>query len=163
MSSVGEFTIKVMDGWDAQLDADIEVALEAVGLQAEGYAKLELENSPRRVDTGLLRNSITHAVSGKPTAIKGYHASYGSNKSKKTGKRLSAKSKNAGIVKMGRYSGSAPADDKDHMSVYIGTNVEYAPYVHFGTMRMTPNEFLKNAMEKNKGKYKKMIESYLAK
>lgn len=37
-------------------------ALEAIGIQAEGYSKLELENSPRRIDTGNLRNSITHIV-----------------------------------------------------------------------------------------------------
>lgn len=161
MSSVGDFTIKVMDGWDKKLEEDIEAALEAVGLQAEGYAKLELENSPRRVDTGLLRNSITHAVSGKPTSIRGYHASFGSNRTK-TGKRKSATAKSAGSVKMGFYGGNAPSDDKDHMSVYVGTNVEYAPYVHDGTMRMSPNPFIKNAMEKNKDQYKKMIESYLA-
>lgn len=113
MSSVGDFTIKVVDGWDSKLDDDIKAALEAVGLQAEGYAKLELENPPRRIDTGRLRNSITHAMDGDVT-------------------------------------------------VCIGTAVEYAPYVHEGTMRMTPNRFLKNAMEKNKNQYKKMIESYLA-
>lgn len=161
MSAVGEFTIKVVDGWDSKLDADIEAALEAVGLQAEGYAKLELENSPRRVDTGLLRNSITHAVSGKPTSIKGYHAAYGSNRTK-TGRRKRATTKDAGIVKVGFYGGNAPADDKDHMSVYVGTNVEYAPYVHDGTMRMSPNPFIKNAMEKHKGEYKAIIETYLA-
>ena len=35
----------------------IERALEAIGLQAEGYAKMLCP-----VDTGRLRNSITHAV-----------------------------------------------------------------------------------------------------
>jgi phage gpG-like protein len=52
----------------------IERGLEAIGLTAEGYAK---ENTP--VDTGRLRNSISHAVE----------------------------------------------DD----AVYIGSNVEYAPFV----------------------------------
>lgn len=36
-------------------------ALEAVGLKAEGYAKRELTEFPA-VDTGRLRNSITHAI-----------------------------------------------------------------------------------------------------
>jgi HK97 gp10 family phage protein len=53
-------------------------ALEAVGIALEGYAKLMCP-----VDTGRLRNSITHDV----------------------------------------------RDDK----VYVGTNVEYAPYVEYGT------------------------------
>ena len=55
-------------------------ALERCGLQAEGYAK---DLTP--VDTGNLRNSITHQVS------------------------------------------------EDGREVYIGTNVEYAPYVELGT------------------------------
>lgn len=55
-------------------------ALEKCGLTAEGYAK---KLAP--VDTGNLRNSITHKV------------------------------------------------DPDEPSVYIGTNVEYAPYVELGT------------------------------
>lgn len=36
-------------------------ALEAIGLKAEGYAKKEITNFPA-VDTGRLRNSITHAT-----------------------------------------------------------------------------------------------------
>ena len=35
-------------------------ALEMIGLKCEGYAKIELDNDPRRIDTGRLRNSITH-------------------------------------------------------------------------------------------------------
>lgn len=46
---------------DAMQDA-VDRALEAIGIQAEGYAMLELENHPRRVDTSNLKNSITHIV-----------------------------------------------------------------------------------------------------
>lgn len=152
---MSDIEIHVMEGWEEKLDADIESALEAVGLQAEGYAALELENSPRRVDTGLLRNSITHAVGGKPTSKKSYHADKGSS-----GK--SASSKSAGMVKLGFYSGNAPPDTGKQKSVYIGTNVEYAPYVHDGTKHMTPNRFLKNALEKHKDEYKRMMEHYLS-
>lgn len=42
-------------------------------------------------------------------------------------------------------------------AVYIGTNVEYAPYVHEGTDRMDPNRFLRNAAEKHVSEYKQMI------
>ena len=35
-------------------------------------------------------------------------------------------------------------------AVYVGTNVEYAIYVHEGTSKMAPNRFLKNAVERNK-------------
>ncbi len=46
---------------DAMYDA-VDRALEAIGIQAEGYAMLELENHPRRVDTSNLKNNITHIV-----------------------------------------------------------------------------------------------------
>ena len=88
-------------------------ALEKCGLTAEGYAK---ELCP--VDTGLLRNSITHALSGHPPAISSYKA----DKPNKSGK-----------TKSGSYSGSAPSDSGGEISVYIGTNVEYSAYQELGS------------------------------
>lgn len=46
--------------------------------------------------------------------------------------------------------------------VYIGTNVEYAPYVEFGTSKF-PKErpFLRNAVMKNKDEYKAIFEMAL--
>lgn len=56
----------------------ILVGLEAAALQAESYAKLELENDPRRIDTGNLRNSINHTVdSSEPAAYIGTNVEYG--------------------------------------------------------------------------------------
>lgn len=77
----------------------VERALTAVGLHLQGEAAEELENDPRRVDTGRLKGSIS------------YHA--------------------------------------DSEEVVVGTNVEYAIYVHEGTRRMAPNRFLKNAFDRN--------------
>lgn len=91
----------------------ILVALDAVGMQAVTLARMELQNNPSRIDTGLLRNSITHAVSGKPAAISEYQAS---NESKYTGK----------VPEPGGYSGTAPDEGTGKEAVYIGTNVEYA-------------------------------------
>lgn len=82
----------------------IEAALEAIGLTAEGYAKDECP-----VDTGRLRNSITHAVEGD--------------------------------------------------AVYIGTNVEYAPYVELGTSRMKARPFLGPAAENHGQEYKELFEA----
>lgn len=42
---------------------------EAIGIHVEGEAKDELENSPRRVDTGNLKNSITHQVVDSEKAV----------------------------------------------------------------------------------------------
>lgn len=136
-----------------ELERRVERALEAVGQQAEGDAKLELENSPRRIDTGLLRNSITHAVSGEATAISSYK---GDNPSKYGGTEIPT----------GTYSGTAPNDSKDKQAVYIGTNLDYAPYVHEGARLpnggyMEPNRFLKNAAEKNGETYKRIIKRYM--
>ena len=47
-----------------EYDADKQAALEAIGITAEGYAK---KLTP--VDTGRLRNSISHAVSGDDVYI----------------------------------------------------------------------------------------------
>ena len=83
-------------------------ALEKCGLTAEGYAK---KLAP--VDTGNLRNSITHEV------------------------------------------------DDGEPAVYIGTNVEYAPYQELGTINMTANPFLKPAVADHANEYRKIIENEL--
>lgn len=63
------------ESFKREFEEKLKTALEAVGLQAEGNAKLEIENMPRRVDTGLLRNSITHTVKGR-TVIVGTNLKY---------------------------------------------------------------------------------------
>lgn len=142
------------------------VALDAVGMQASSLAKQELQKSPMRVDTGLLRNSITHAVSGKSAAIGNYHADKGSNrytKGKNKGKRISANKMNAGTVGMGFYSGSAPAPTTPQQPfVLVGTNVEYALYVHEGTRNMSSNRFIANALRSNTAEFEKIIKKVLS-
>ena len=53
------------------LESKIPAALEACGLQAEGHAK-----SIVPVDTGQLRNSITHTQDGERTEVIGSAVSY---------------------------------------------------------------------------------------
>jgi hypothetical protein len=152
------------DKFKQELAERVPVILEGIGIEMERAAKKQLEASPRRVDTGLLRNSITHAVSGQPAAIQNYHASYGSNritKGKNKGKRRSASAKNAGSVGVGFYVGNAPEESNGEKAVYVGTNVEYGVYVHEGTVRMAPNRFLRNAVERNADQVKKYIEDGL--
>lgn len=103
-----DFTITDNSGiFKAAKDEAVARALEAVGLHLEGEAADELENEPRRVDTGRLKGSITHAVQDR--------------------------------------------------TLYVGTNVEYGPYVHEGTSRMKPNRFLRNAFERNM----EQVETYI--
>lgn len=130
-----------------------ERALTAVGLQAEGYAKLELENVPRRIDTGLLRNSITFAVSGQAPNITSYHASNPSRYGK------------GDVMPFGYYTGKAPKAKEGVPNVRIGTNVKYATYVHEGHRYkgrvVAPNRFIKNAISRHSHEYKEIIKSVL--
>lgn len=109
-------SIKITDNVDLvkrSTQASINAALEAIGAHIADEAADELENTPRRVDTGNLKNSISHNVNSSENAV------------------------------------------------YVGTNVEYAPYVHEGTRRMAPNRFLKNAVEHNADQIKGWFEENL--
>lgn len=90
----------------AAIEAAVSRSLEKIGLAAEGYAKRKCP-----VDTGNLRNSITHAVEGD--------------------------------------------------SAYVGTNVEYAPYVEMGTSRTAAQPFLRPAAADHQATYRKIVESEL--
>lgn len=82
----------------------IDRALEEIGLAAEGYAKKACP-----VDTGNLRNSITHTI------------------------------------------------DSGEDAVYVGTNVEYAPYVELGTSRTAAQPFLRPAATKHGSTYRAIL------
>lgn len=90
------------------IDLALVTAMEEVGLVAEGYAKRACP-----VDTGRLRNSITHIV--------------------------------------------RPDED----SVYIGTNVEYAPCVEYGTVYQDPQPFLRPAAEEHGSTYRAIVQKHL--
>lgn len=124
----------------AAIEERVNLALNLMGEVVEGYAK---EDCP--VDTGLLRNSITHTLGGASVSFS-YHASYGSNRNK-AGKRYTARAKNAGSVGFGTMSGVTGTDDDN--ACYVGSNVEYAPYVEFGDYRHTTgkNHFLRDAAQ----------------
>ena len=93
-----------------EIDKLIPVALEECGLAAEGYAKKEI-TIKKAVDTGRLRNSITHAT--------------------------------------------------DENTAYIGTNVEYAPFVELGTSRQRAKPYLKPAVTDHTREYQEIIERRL--
>lgn len=114
------------------LEKAIERGLEAIGLTAEGYAK----KNETAIDTGLLRNSITYAISGESPHIKSYKDNAGNQS--------------------GTYEGNAPKD-KDK-AVYIGTNVEYAPYIELGTSSREGLHFLQRAATEHTAEYKRLLE-----
>lgn len=121
----------------------LERGLEAIEMQAEEYAKMKCT-----VDTGLLRNSITYAVSGKAISHS-YKANMNKDHDDKEDK-----------AKGGSVSGvMGTADDP---AVYIGTNVEYAPYVEMGTINYpTPRPFIKPAATNHSKEYKALLEDAL--
>lgn len=65
-----------------------------------------------------------------------------------------------GAVDTGRLRGSI-THTTDNDAAYIGTNVEYAPYVELGTYRMAERPFLRNAIANYTDDYKRIIESGL--
>lgn len=66
-------------------------------------------------------------------------------------------------------TGQAPAKGADYKvlatpekeRVYIGTNVEYAPYVEMGTVKMKPKPYLKPAIANNAAEYQSILEREL--
>ena len=127
-------------------------ALTMVGMTIERFAKEEISkpkaHTPKKdgtieirpnVDTGLLRNSITFALSGESANIGSY-------------------SSDDGTIK-GSYSGTeGKAGDK---TVFVGTNVHYAPFVCLGTRTSPPYPFLRPAVENNREMYKAIIKGEL--
>ena len=141
------FNLKLTDYTDeieALEEGALETLLEAIGLEAEGDVVIGMSSPgwiPKEpIDTGNLKNSITHRV--------------------------------------------VPSEG----AVYIGTDVEYAPYVEFGTGKfaegashaktipwhykddegrwhttsgMPPRPFLRTAIRKNIRKYKWIAEDAL--
>ena len=51
--------------------------------------------------------------------------------------------------------------DLQENAVYIGTNVEYAPYVELGTMRQDPQPYLKPAASEHGDEYRAILKSCL--
>ena len=140
------FTIRIEDDNTERIKNAVHErileGLDAAGVQAVSIATVEIQKEPQRVDTGLLKNSIAHAVVGRSAKPSTYSAD-GPDKD--------------GNIRTGSYSGTAPDEGEDKPYVMIGTNVEYALYVHEGTNKMKANRFLKKAVEENKGELLEIV------
>lgn len=65
----------------------------------------------------------------------------------------------SGYIRTGRLRNSiAYGVDTSEPAVYIGSNVEYAPYVELGTSKMRARPFLKPAVENYAEEYKDLLE-----
>jgi len=126
------------------LDWQVEQALIAIGMTAESYAKLpEGKGGHTPVDTGRLKNSITYAIAGQPPNTQSYSADKGDESHS--------------------YNGNAPQDKGNKArSVYIGSNVEYAPMIENGVSgKYTGKHFLRLAITDHVDEYKKLSEAAL--
>lgn len=155
-----EFTIKRDP--EKYTEESIYKALEMIGLKAESYAKMKCP-----VDTGLLRNSIAHAVSGEVPSIGTNQArTYKSNKPNSEGE-----------IEKGCYSTKTPKS-KNSPAVYFGSNTEYAAYVEMGHRQnvgqfvpklgkrlvapeVKPQPFIKPALFDHIDEYESILESVL--
>lgn len=138
--TIGPVSIQVIDYSKETFNETmrkIEVALEAIGGEAVGKAQAYLEASPRRVDTGRLRNSITFTTSYK----QGFTYNYSDDNGQKFSQNV--------------------AKGEAVRTVFIGTDVNYAKYVHWGTYKMDPNPFLKNAVQNHQQRYIDIAKKYL--
>ena len=133
----------------SELNEVVDRILEAWGATGERNAKLELESDPRRIDTGLLRNSITYAVSGSAPNITTYQSN------------ATDKHDNPVDIQTGTYSGTAPIQGRGAKAVYIGTNVLCSPYVHEGVRGVPPNRFIKNGIANHKEDFKTIMKNEL--
>lgn len=123
----------------AALKDQMSVALEAIGQKAEGYAK-----GLCPVDTGRLRNSISHTISGAGEISRVY-----SDNGKASAKHS-----------FGQTIGSAEGTEK---TAFIGTNVEYAPYQELGvpSRNIKAHHFLKKAASDHGSEYAAIARQYL--
>lgn len=112
--------------------------LEAIGIEAEGFAKDD-PNMP--VDTGRARNSITSALSGEEAHIKSYTDDSGTFH--------------------GEYDGKA--DGKVGEAVYLGSNVEYFLVIELGSQNRAARHVLQRAVENHTDRYKEVAEMIMKK
>lgn len=120
----------------SELDEKVAKSLEKIGQRCEGYAVANLTQFPR-VDTGMLRNSITHQVDGNDVYI-GTNVPY------------------AIYVEMGTGIYAADGTGRKTPWVYKDSKGEW----HI-TKGMRPSHFLKNAVQQHIDEYKQIIEDTL--
>lgn len=141
ISSGLEFTFTSNKGIIQEFtEKEIITALQACGVQAEGYAITEI-TTQGAIDTGRLKNSITHAVSGDSAHQHAYDDDIGNSFSENI----------------------QDAGDRKDLTLYLGTNVHYAPYVEMGTQKMSARPFIRPAIENHLSDYEQIFLSVLAK
>lgn len=133
-----------------------ESSLMEIGMFLSSQAKLEIENAPRRVDTGRLRNSLTYRITPEGELLIGsdvFYAIYvhegtgiyGTN-AKQGGKTwwvyVKGNASSGGVAKGKRYS--------KYQAYQVMQYLRSKGLDAYMTQGMKPNRFLVNAVTKNK-------------
>ena len=127
------------DKVDSALDGAIEAALEAIGQQAVSYAKSNI-TAAGRVDTGAMRNSLSHIVATDENAVYvGTNNEYAPYHEMGTGIYLEGGG--------GRQTPWAYQDAKGEWH---------------RTRGLRPIHFLKNAMQDNASEYEKIASQIIS-
>ena len=140
MAKVADVTVKVNSNKQAILDEfrrQKKVALEAVGLQGETNAKMHI-SAVGAVDTGRLRNSISHATDDDSAYI-GTNVEYGVYVELGTGIYAS---------EGGRSTPWSYKDDEGNWHTTVG---------------MKPRPYLAPAVQEHVDEYKELVENYMRK
>lgn len=140
MAKVADVTVKVNSNKQAILDEfrqQKKVALEAVGLQGETNAKMHI-SAVGAVDTGRLRNSISHATDDDSAYI-GTNVEYGVYVELGTGIYAS---------EGGRSTPWSYKDDEGNWHTTVG---------------MKPRPYLAPAVQEHVDEYKELVENYMKK
>ena len=66
-------------------------------------------------------------------------------------------------VKTGNLRGSISFKVESEDEARVGTNVEYAPYVEYGTKKMSAQPYLRPALDNNKSAIENMIKDAISK
>lgn len=117
--------------YDGAFDRVIEEALTEAGVIIEGAA-ISRVPSPGRTGTGRTKGSLTYAT-------------------KKQHSNAKSPASNADRV-------STPTDK---WTLYVGTNVEYAQHLEYGTFRMSPRPYLRPALLDNKQRIIRMVQDHI--
>lgn len=133
-----------------------ESSLMEIGMFLSSQAKLEIENAPRRVDTGRLRNSLTYRITPEGELLIGsdvFYAIYVHEGTGIYGKNATQGGKTWWVYVKGSASSGGVAKGKRYSKYQAYQVMQYLRSKGldaYMTQGMKPNRFLVNAVTKNK-------------
>lgn len=157
---INDYTKRTLSEWQRTKES----ALTEVGMFLGSQAKLEIENAPRRVDTGRLRNSLTYQITPEGELLIGsnvFYALYVHEGTGIYGKNATQGGKTWWVYVKGSASSGGTAKGKRYSKYQAYQVMQYLRSKGldaYMTQGMKPNRFLVNAVTKNKETIKAAIQ-----